>query len=91
VAHRSRTTFGVELKQNNMKQPETEITVKHPYANALKWLDAGLKDLRTSERLIKDSTDEIDNEENINAVKSIRAQRIELMRAKEILSKHLEL
>lgn len=74
-----------------MKQPETEITVKHPYANALKWLDAGLKDLRLTERHVKITTVEIDNEENLNAFKQIRAQRIELMRAKEILSKHLEL
>lgn len=91
MAYYSRTTFGVELKQNNMKQTETEITVKHPYATALKWLDAGLKDLRKTERHVKITTVEIDNEENIEAFKLIREQRTELMRAKQILEKHLEL
>lgn len=74
-----------------MKQQTDEITVKHPYATALKWLDAGLKDLRKTERHVKITTVEIDNEENIEAFKLIREQRTELMRAKAILEKHLEL
>lgn len=74
-----------------MKQTETEITVKHPYATALGWLDIGLKDLRTSERLIKETNIEPDNEEQINAIALIRSKRNEIMRAKQILEKHLEL
>jgi hypothetical protein len=77
------------FKTNKMKQPDNYITVKHPYANALKWLDMGLKDLKKSERLLIASSFEQD-EDNHKAMIQLKEQRRELNRAKAILEKHLE-